>query len=119
MHIQVGAHAMPRSVQVVQSLAPQGLTGEDVKLRTAGARGELAEFYLDMAFQHEGVDALLLFRQGAEGNGAGDVGGAVEILCAAVEQQEAFWLQRYIRLRSGLVMYDGTMSLIAGDGVEG
>ena len=72
-----------------------------------------------MPLQHEGVDAPLLLRERAEGDGAGDVGGAVEILRPAVEQQHPTRLQGDVGLWGGLIVYDGRMLAIAGDGVEG
>ena len=55
---------------------------------------------------------------GSEGDGAGDVGGAVDVLCAAIEQQQTFGTQGCIGVVGGLVMDDGTVGLIGGDGVE-
>ena len=43
---------------------------------------------------------------------------AVGILCAAVEQQESFGLQRYVALWSRLVVYNGTMLLISCNSVK-
>ena len=72
-----------------------------------------------MPFQHEGIDAFLFVSKRAERDGTGDVGGAVEILSAAVEQQEAFRFQRHISLWSSLIMYDSTMFLIASNSIKG
>ena len=71
-----------------------------------------------MAFQHEGVDATLFVGDWSEGNGARDVRRAVHILCSTIHQQQAFGFQRDVRLWRRLVMHDGTMSLIARNGVE-
>ena len=35
--IKVGAYAVTRAVQIIQSLTPQRLTGQNIKLRAAGA----------------------------------------------------------------------------------
>ena len=71
-----------------------------------------------MGLEDEGEDAALLVGDGAEGYGAGDVGGAVEILCSAVEQQQSLGSQGNVGLGCGLVVDDGSMLLITGDGVE-
>ena len=46
MHIQIGAHTMTSTMQIVQSLAPHVLTGKDVNLSATRTTGELTEFYL-------------------------------------------------------------------------
>ena len=89
---------MTSAVQIVQSFAPHILTAQDVDLGTACTTGELTEFYLDMALEHEGVDLLLFLSQWSEGDGTGDIRRAVEILRTTVEQQHALGLQGNIRL---------------------
>lgn len=66
-----------------------------------------------MAFQHQGIDILLL-RERAKGDGSGDIRRAVEILGSAVEQQHSLRLQGDVRLGRGLIMHDGSMGAIAG-----
>ena len=119
MHIQIGAHTMTCAMQVVQSLPPHILAGQNVDLGAAGAAGELAEFYLNMSLQYQGVDFLFFLCQWSECDGTGDVRCAVEILGTAVEQQHTFRLQGDIRLWRRFVVYDGGVFTIAGNRVEG
>ena len=42
MDVEECAHAVACAVQIVQALAPQSLTGQDIELGTTGTRGELA-----------------------------------------------------------------------------
>ena len=111
MDVQIGAHAMARSVQIVQALAPQRLSRQNIYLRATGAAGELAQFYLDMSLQHESIDAPLLVCQRAQGNGARNVCRAVEILCATIEQQKTFRQQRHVSLCRSLIVDDSPVGL--------
>lgn len=72
-----------------------------------------------MSFQHQGIHPALLLCQRTEGDGTGDVRRTILILRPAVQQEESFGLQHRVSLGCRLVMHDGTMRLIAGDGVEG
>jgi hypothetical protein len=119
MHIKICSHAMTRAMKIVKPLAPHILSGKDVDLSAAGAGRELTELYLDMAFEHKGIDTTHLFCERPESNGTGDVRGAIEILGSAVEQEQALWLQGDIGLWGSLIMHNGAMSLISGDGIKG
>ena len=88
-------------------------------MRTTGTRRELTQFNLDMPLQHEGINTFLFLGKRTEGDGTGDVGGAVEILGAAVEQEETLWPQEDIAVGRCLIMHDGPVCLIAGYGIEG
>ena len=56
----------------------------------AGAGVQKLELrHVDVALEHIGVVGALVVGQFAQGVGAGDVGGAVQILAAAVHQQKA------------------------------
>ena len=89
MHAKIATHTMPRAVQIIQSFTPKRLTSQDINLRTTGTSRELAAFNLDMPFQHQCIDTPLLFCKRPEGDGTGDVGGAVLILGTAIQQQES------------------------------
>ena len=119
MYIQISSYAMTRAMQIIQTLAPQRLTGEDVNLGSAGSCGKLTEFYLDVSFQHKGIDPFLLLSERTEGDGAGDIRCAIEILCPTVEQQKTFRLQRNIDLWRCLIVNDGAVGLIASNRIEG
>ena len=72
-----------------------------------------------MTLQHKGIDTPHLVGERTQGDGTGDVGCAVKILGAAVEQQQAFGLEGDVGVRGGLIVHDGSMLLIGSDGVEG
>ena len=65
------------------------------------------------------IETAFFRSQLADGDCAGDVRCAVEILGTAVEQQHTFRLQGDIRLWRRFVVYDGSMFTIAGNRVEG
>ena len=74
------------------------------------------------AVEHAHQDArealLLALGRRAEGEGAGDVGGAVGVLGAAVDQVEAARPQVRVRLRRRAVVDDGAVGRVAADGLE-
>ncbi len=98
---------------------PHSISGEDVELCAAGAVGEDGCSEANVAFEDESVVAPFLVGEGSEGDGAGDVGGAAVVRCAAVEEQQSAGLQRYVGFGGGLVVDDGAVGAIAGNGVEG
>ena len=60
----------------------------------------------------------LFVGDGTNSNGTSDIGGAIEILRTAIEQQQSLGKHGYIGLRCSLVVNDGTMLFVAADGVE-
>ena len=72
-----------------------------------------------MALEYKGVDLLLQIGKRSEGDGTGNVCRAIEILGTTVEQQHTLGLQGDICLWGGLVVNDGGMGAVAGDGIEG
>ena len=118
MHVQVLPHPMTGSMQVVQSLAPHILSGENIHLRAGSAAREDAPRELNVSAQHQRVDVSLLVANGSEGDGSRDIGGTVEELRTAVEQQQPLGKHGDISLGCRLVVDDGTVRLVAADGVE-
>ena len=55
----------------------------------------------------------------ADRHGAGDVGGAVLILSAGIEQEQLAVLELAVGGARNAVMHDGAIRTGAGDGVEG
>ena len=74
------ADTVPRAVQVVDAAFPHGASGEYVKLGAASPGREVGILKLQMAFQHQRIVGLFLFGERAEGESAGDVGGAIQVL---------------------------------------
>ena len=71
-----------------------------------------------MAFQHAG-EAVAHFGGGlAHHDGAGDVGGAVGILRAAVQQEHLARIDGAVGRTRHTVMHDGAIAARAGNGVE-
>ena len=96
------ADAVAGAVGVVEPGLPQVLPRQAVELAAARALGEHRAGERDMALQHAG-EAVLAFRRSArraDPDGAGDVGGAVGILPARIDQIDAARLER--RLVSSL-----------------
>ena len=118
VHVEEVAHAVAGAVAIVHARRPQWRTRECIQLRAAGALGETCARQSDHPFQHQRGVAALLGGGLAQGEHAGDVGGAAEILSARVDQQQALGLQRAVRLRRGAVVRQCAVGLVAGDGGE-
>ena len=81
-------HAVTRAMQIAHAVLPEELTCKGVQLGTAGIIGENCLCQSDMTFHHQCEVEFLFGRGSAEGNGACDVGGSVEVLRATVNQQK-------------------------------
>ena len=68
--------------------APERGAGDRVDVAPGEARGPAQPRHGDQALQDQGERADRLGRHRADGDGAGDVGGAVEVLGAAVDEQQ-------------------------------
>ena len=84
-------------------------------MATRGAHGEFGALQGQVTLEHESEVVLLLCSGVAQGDGAGDVGGAVKVLRAAVNEQDALAVQRRGTLVGGLVVDDGAMLFVAAD----
>ena len=63
--------------------------------------------------------SFISFDGAADGDRARDVGGAVEILAAAIDQEERAAREAAVGLRRDAIVDDGAVRAGAGDGVEG
>ena len=72
-----------------------------------------------MTLQNQGVAVAHLVAGVADGHGAGDVGGAVEILGAGVHQQQVSRPGPAVGLAGRAIVDHGPVGTGAGDGVEG
>ena len=109
---------MPRSMQVIDAVSPHGVAGKDIELRAACAFGKDSGTKADPSFEHQCVIAAHLPGEGTQRNGARDVGGAIEILTARVDEQEPFRQNGDVSLGSGGVMDDGTMMCVAHNALK-
>ena len=71
-----------------------------------------------MALEHQREHPLLLLGNRPQGDGAGHVSGALPVVGAGVHQQQPLRMQGYVRLRRGVIVDDGAVGAVAGDGVE-
>jgi len=74
------------AVVVIEPRPPQRQPGQGVELAAGGAFGETGGGERDVALEHEGEVAPHLVRRLADGNGAGDVSGAVQVLGPGIDQ---------------------------------
>ena len=114
MHVQQVADAVAGAVVIVEAQLPERHARQDVEVDAGAALLEAGGRHVQMAAQHGGVVALLLFGELADRKGAGDVGAALEIVSAGIDQQEAIESHGDVGLLGGLVVDDGAV-LAGGD----
>ena len=71
-----------------------------------------------MALEHQCEAAAHFGRRRADGDGPGDIGRAVRILAARIDQIERAWLQLAVGLRCDPIVHDGAVRAGAGNRVE-
>ena len=112
-------YAVPRAMPVGDARCPHILLRQRVQLVAACAARETRLLQSDMSLEDVGVVAFgLRGNLAAEPYGAGDVGGAIEILPARVEQEHAFGAHGGAGGGLGGVVDDSAVALVAGDGAE-
>ena len=89
VHIQQIANAVAGAVVVIQSQLPQRHTRQHVEVDAGAALLEAGGRHVQMPAQDGGIVPLLLLGQFADGHGSGDIGAALEVVSAGVDQEEA------------------------------
>ena len=107
MDPEVAPDPVAGPVVVVEPGRPQGAAREDVELGAGGPHGEARGGERDVTLEHAGEALPLLGRRRPEGDGAGDVGRAVEVLAAGVDQVEHAGSEEPVGLRGGPIVDDG------------
>ena len=115
---EIGADAVAGAVVVVEPGLPQRIARQRVELRARGAGREARHGQRDVALEHAGEAVAHLGAGRADRHGAGDVGRAVAILAARIDEIEAARLERALGRLGGAVMHDGAVGAGAGNGVE-
>ena len=100
---------MAGAVGIVGAGLPERDAGQRIEIAAARADGKARRADADHAFQNQREKLPLLLRHGADGNGTGDVGCAVDILSARVEQVEFASLQQPVALCRHPVVDNGAM----------
>ena len=98
VHAEIGADAVAGAVVVVEADLPQRAARKRVELRAGGARRESAHSASAMwPFSTRVKRSRISGARLADRDGAGDVGGAVEILRAGIDQIERARFERASR----------------------
>ena len=118
MDREEAADAVAGAVGVIEARFPQRPAGEAVELAAARALGEDRGGDRDMALEHAGEAVAHLVGRLADRHGAGDVGGAVDILAARIDQVERALLELAVGLLARLVVDDRAVRPRARDAVE-
>ena len=88
MDIEEKANPVTGAMVVIFAAFPERLAGDGIKRQAGGAVGETSGSQRNMRFEHDGEIANHFRGRAAESYGSGDVGGSVEVLGAAVEEQQ-------------------------------
>src|SRR5712672_787186 len=88
MHGEIAADAVPGAVVEVEALRPQELAREGIELRAGRPLGKNRAGDRNMAFEHASEAVAHLRGRLADGDGAGDIRGAVLVLGAGVDEKE-------------------------------
>ena len=115
MHAEIAADPVPGAVVVIEPLLPQGTTRERVELRPGRALREARQSERDVALQHAGEAVAHLVARLADRDRAGNVGRAVEILRAGIEEIEVAGLKAPLGLRHRAIMHDRAVGPGAGN----
>ena len=113
------AYAMACAVTEGDAGFPHSLLSERIELIAAGATRPLDMSERQMAFEHIGVIEFGLLRDlASEPNGAGDVGRAVKILSARVEEQHTLRPHLCAVVSRSRIMHNSAIALVAGNRTE-
>ncbi len=118
VHRQVAADAVAGAVVEVEPGLPQRHARQRIELGAAGAFRKHRDGDGDMALQHAGEAVAHLVARRADGDGAGDVGGAVLVLRAGIDQEQFVHAERAVGGAGHAVVHDGAVRTRAGNGRE-
>ena len=109
VHAEIAAHPVAGAMVIVEASHPQGRAGQDVQGRAGGSGRETDMGQRQVALQHQGEAFGHLPAGLADGDGAGDVGGAVQILAAGIHQQKGAGFRALVQALGGPVVDDGAV----------
>ncbi len=118
MHREIAADAVAGAVIEIEPGPPQKLPRQSVELRAGGAVRKHGAGDGDVALEHQSEIAAHLGARRADGNRARDVGGAVFILAAGIDEEQLARCDAAVAGAGDAVMHDGAVGTGAGDGGE-
>ena len=103
-------HHMPYPVagamRIIEADRPHRRARQRVNLLAGGAFRKTRRRHRDVATQNSGKGGDHSRRRRADGNGAGDVGGAIIVMRAGIDQQQAVLDKHFVLPLDGTVMHD-------------
>ena len=118
VHAEIDANAVPGAVIVIEPSFPQAHARQRIELMAARAFRKTHARECDVAFEDTREAILHLRRGAADRYRARDVGGAVEILSAAIDQEERTACKAPVGLGRDAIVHDRAVRPSAGDRVE-
>src|SRR5438105_4419834 len=115
MHAQIAPDAMAGAVVVIEPLLPERAARKGVQLRACRPFRKAREGERDMPLKHAREAVAHLVAGLADRDRAGDVGRAIEILRAGVEEVERSGFEAALGLGHRAVMHDRAVWAGAGD----
>ena len=110
---------MACAVGKIEPVLPQRCAGYRVDIAPARTRREAQHRNADHALQHQRIVLAHLVGRSTHGYGAGDVGGAVLILPAGIDQEQLAIAEHAVGGTRNAVMHDRAIRARSGDGREG
>ena len=118
MDRKIAADAMAGAVLEIEAGLPQELTRQCVDLRAGSAIRKHGARNRDVTVQHAGKSVAHFRGRLADRNGAGDVGGAVFVLRAGIDQQKIARRYPPVAFAGDAVVHDRAVRTGTGDGRE-
>ena len=119
VHTQVVTYAVGCSMPIRLAVTPKVDASQRIQLVTSSAAREDGPCQTDMSLEHQGIVTLHLWTHLANANGAGDVGGAIQILTARIDEEQTVAGDWGVVLLRGLIMRHGSVLVPRNDCREG
>src|SRR5207342_3241478 len=109
------ADAVSSAVVEIEPSLPQCCAGQRIELRAAGVLGEDGSRNGNVTFEYARETVAHFVTRLADDYSASDVGGAVFVLCARIDQEQLIFTDAAVRSLRHAVMHDGTIRPSTGD----
>ena len=119
VHREIGADAMAGAMVEVEARLPQCWRASTSSCGPSCPSGKRITERPIMPFSTRVKRSFISARGRADDHRAGDVGGAVEVLPAGIDQEDLVAPQLAVRILGGMVVRDRRMRAGGGDGLEG
>ena len=107
---------MAGAVIEIEAVAPEKLPRQRIELCAVGAVGKYRAGDRDVALEHQGEILAHVRARRADRDGAGDIGGAVLVLAAGIDQKQFVGPDPSVGSHGDAIMHNCGVGAGAGDG---